>query len=964
MTPKLFTSSYWRERREDLASLGALLLFFISFFPQGLFGGKYLLAGDSFYYSYPLRSVAWSMIRQGDLPLWTPTLLSGYPLFSMAQLGLAYPLTWGYLFLPGHVAEQIYVLAPYLLAPVFTYAYLRQVNRSPLASLLGALTFGYGGMMASPLANNGLMPNAVMWLPLLLIAIERARYRPFVNCLTGAMAAYAGSVLTGYGQGFLYLGLLAAIYSLLMVAITNDDRPGDFFTRSKSLKQWQPVFVLCGAIIFAVGLASVQLFETARAVKLSVRSTLNYDIFTQGSFRPLELVRSVFQPLFGVVDMTAYVAPLALGLAIFAVSVYWKRRAGSDPRIIFWFAIAVAGFLLMMGAFTPIYRVLYYTPLLNRFRVPSRHAFEWTFGIGVLAAFGWDAAADLLRQRRATNAADKRKLIAAGLLLVTALIVGALWWRQVQTFGTPVAGSGQAIAYLIWKIGFVLLTAGAVLISGKIARRKWRKILLIVTLLVLCFVEPSASVYRWWGHMGQTAERFYTEGLATKFVKQSSPVENRVYTRVALTEQFESQPRFDCANVSAVWGLQNVAGYEPLILDRYSRALGGVGPDSVLRFSAPTPDDSLLGPRSHVLDILNTRYVISYSNLAFIPPRDAGNIKLLPGHRLPTEVQPKSSILLTTPGAEAESLLLVTSLANSVGISQGTVVARVLIHTAKTVIERELRAGVDTAEWAHDRPDVRAIIQHNLAPVYDTHQFDGPPTFPAYRFKSLITFNKPERVTRIEVVNVTETVQLAIYSGALINSQSSAELPSGFGPAENWRPVYEQDQTLILRNERAQPRIWLVAEAHSVDSEEALRRIRGESAARFDPQQTALLEVSQGELPKLPGGLVDEASYARIISSQATRLQIETNAPAATFLVISEIFYPGWVATIDSQPARIYQTNYLLRGISLPPGKHMIEMRYSPRSVRVGGVISGLTLMILAGLLVYAWRARTLQTER
>ena len=45
------------------------------------------------------------MIRHGQLPLWTPLLLSGYPLLSMAQVGLGYPGTWGYLFLPGYLVK-------------------------------------------------------------------------------------------------------------------------------------------------------------------------------------------------------------------------------------------------------------------------------------------------------------------------------------------------------------------------------------------------------------------------------------------------------------------------------------------------------------------------------------------------------------------------------------------------------------------------------------------------------------------------------------------------------------------------------------------------------------------------------------------------------------------------------------------------------------------------------------------
>ncbi len=347
MTWQLFKSDWWHRRRADAAALGCIGLFFVAFFPQGLFGGKYLLINDAFYYSYPMRTVAWRMLRAGEWPLWTPYILSGYPLLSMAQLGLGYPLTWGYLFLPGHVAEQIYVLAPFLFAPAFTYAYLREVGRTPLAALLGALAFGYGGMMSSPLANNGLIPNAVMWLPLLLIAIERA-HRNFSRALLLGTFAYTMSVLTGIGQGFVYTGLLAAAYAFCLVLTTRTTKHGptgdtqqlNWRTRLVSIDAWRPVLVAAGAGLFALGVAAFQILETARAVRRSVRSTLSYWVFTQGSFRPETLWKSFTTPLFYVIDMHAYVPPIAVALALVAAYMHLRRRTERDPRVIFWFAVA------------------------------------------------------------------------------------------------------------------------------------------------------------------------------------------------------------------------------------------------------------------------------------------------------------------------------------------------------------------------------------------------------------------------------------------------------------------------------------------------------------------------------------------------------------------------------------------------------------------------------------------------
>src|SRR5215510_1416506 len=112
-----------QNHRRDIFIITVLTLFFTFLFRDALFGGRFMIVGDPLKQLYPLRTIAWNMIREGTLPLWTPLLFSGYPLFSMVMLGIGYPLTWGYLFLPGYWAEQIYLLAPYLLSSIFTYAY-------------------------------------------------------------------------------------------------------------------------------------------------------------------------------------------------------------------------------------------------------------------------------------------------------------------------------------------------------------------------------------------------------------------------------------------------------------------------------------------------------------------------------------------------------------------------------------------------------------------------------------------------------------------------------------------------------------------------------------------------------------------------------------------------------------------------------------------------------------------------
>jgi len=77
---------------------------------------------------------------------------------------------------------------------------------------------------------------------------------------------------------------------------------------------------------------------------------------------------------------------------------------------------------------------------------------------------------------------------------------------------------------------------------------------------------------------------------------------------------------------------------------------------------------------------------------------------------------------------------------------------------------------------------------------------------------------------------------------------------------------------------------------------------------------------------------------------------MEVDSSTPTVLVVSEIFYPGWVATVDGRQTEILLTDYLLRGLSLPAGQHKIEMHYTAMAARTGAIISGCALLLLCGL--------------
>ena len=68
------------------------------------------------------------------------------------------------------------------------------------------------------------------------------------------------------------------------------------------------------------------------------------------------------------------------------------------------------------------------------------------------------------------------------------------------------------------------------------------------------------------------------------------------------------------------------------------------------------------------------------------------------------------------------------------------------------------------------------------------------------------------------------------------------------------------------------------------------------------------------------------------------------------FLVLTDQYDPGWRATVDGISTRIYRTDYLFRGIPLPPGRHRVELTYRPSSMIYGAIGTLLGVVTIAVL--------------
>jgi hypothetical protein len=166
-------------------------------------------------------------------------------------------------------------------------------------------------------------------------------------------------------------------------------------------------------------------------------------------------------------------------------------------------------------------------------------------------------------------------------------------------------------------------------------------------------------------------------------------------------------------------------------------------------------------------------------------------------------------------------------------------------------------------------------------------------------------------------------------------------------PAEEWGEAVRTDEAgfTIYRNRGAMPRAWAVHEIVEAKNFDQFRRFMDDRAFRF--RQRAFMRGSPGPSLERCAGAADDVRILRRVSD---RVVIWADLECGGMAVLSDVFYPGWTATIDGKAAGIHEVYGALRGVVTPKGKHRIEMRYRPWSVYLGFVMT--VLGVAAGLVI------------
>jgi hypothetical protein len=620
--------------------------------------------------------------------------------------------------------------------------------------------------------------------------------------------------------------------------------------------------------------------------------------------------------------------------------------------------------------------------MLGRFRSPNRHWMEVTMAVALLAGY----AVDRLLRERQRALAFVAGTAAVLLTAITTLVAGYGLFRN-QRMETAIK-SLPDMGFL--PDGF-LRSAGAEFYLPLVSA-------VSLSVVLFIFITRSRRIDWYPALLGILIFDFY---LYTIFAPISNTLKMESYIGKSIPPELAAKqkernplryhlmlaPMEGSFNPYWFYGSEMATGYDPLL---YTRYLTFSGINEAGRSMLP----ALVEPRDRTLDLLNVRYLLIPEQM-LTPAKSTGGrvnyqgVEFGTDPSLRAELQSGQTAGYAGDAAVFDTIAVVSSLVNSTELADGDEVAQITVRCdsgPQAIVM--LRAGVDTAEWAYDRPDVHAAARHKRAPIAASYPGDEQASFEAHSYLARLPL--PAQVAgcgssrSIEILSRTrDRVRLDLKNLALFNSLTGASAALGrsdyvgLHDGSRWRREIVWETNLgyqdlaIYENLRATPRVSLVERVDPVPEADQLRLIRGQPVAGreegFDPAVVALIDPEQAgafhpDLTRTKNETQDNAKRdddeVKITKREPAELVVSAEPERRSLLVVSEIYFPGWRAKVDGVETPLHRVDYLLRGVELSPGKHKVEIFYWPQSLTIGAAVSGLAGLVLLGLIFAGGRRR------
>ena len=149
-------------------------------------------------------------------------------------------------------------------------------------------------------------------------------------------------------------------------------------------------------------------------------------------------------------------------------------------------------------------------------------------------------------------------------------------------------------------------------------------------------------------------------------------------------------------------------------------------------------------------------------------------------------------------------------------------------------------------------------------------------------------------------------------------------------------------QTVPIKNPYGYGNGWFVDKVTYADNANGEMDGIGKLNLRHEAVADKKFEKTLGQSKEQTG----EATV-NITSYKPNRLTYDVNSETGGIVVFSEVYYPGWTATIDGKPAEVGRADYILRALQMPAGNHKVELIFEPKSVNTTETIAYIAYAVL-----------------
>ena len=669
--------------------------------------------------------------------------------------------------------------------------------------------------------------------------------------------------------------------------------------------------------------------------------------FVYGGF-PRSLYDLPYYGEWNLSELMGYVGYLPWMLAVIGVAV-WQNRL----HVWVWVTVAMLAFLLVLGDGTPLNKLMYVLPGYSKFRAHARHFVELALALSVLTGLGIAAV-----QKHGPQIRLSWKLVLGGAGVMTACLASFyfLFGRLQQDafenlithldllpWNNPAVGI-PLVVFLVSSVALLVWNRFSISSSGK-----------MILMSVLILDMGSCVWFMDWRYYSPHASILNPPLHAERYKELLQENHQRMVPIQGGLGSIGEIP----ANISWLWGVPSASGYNQLSPARYRRVMS--------MDSRGYVSGQWAVPANRGLDILAVRYI-------FLPtqPKFTNRFNGIVWNSLDfgtyfgnaCNISMTGSIQVDLPEKfKATGLGVVSYLGCSVGVPDQSELLQVqLIDEQGAIQETRLLAGRDTSEWAYDCADVQPQVKHRKAKVFEVlSEINRTPPCPGNKYVSVLPVQKEIAAKRLTLKWSGKQGALKIFKLSLYNKNTGQSRPIlHMADAKRFRRVDQYGVTEVLENLRAFPRAWLVSQVQTASAEtilQAIRTSRLPDGSVFEPERMALVEVPFEDSLGAP----DPKSRVEIVALNATVVELITTSASSAFLVLSDVYYPGWRVSIDGRPARLYQTDYVLRGVTIPAGRHTVVFEFKPSVVLYGAGLSGASLLILGGIV---WRTRKARNFR